>query len=69
MEERRRRRRRTKFTEEQKSKMLEFAEKLGWKPQKHDEEEIVKFCRAVGISRRVFKVWLSNNRHKRMVCN
>lgn len=55
---------RTKITDEQRSKMRRFAEKLGWKPQKHDEEDVEKFCREVGISRKMFKVWLSNNRRR-----
>ncbi|PIM98041.1 hypothetical protein CDL12_29481 [Handroanthus impetiginosus] len=55
---------RTKFTEEQKEKMLGFAEKLGWKLQRKDEEdEIERFCRGVGISRKVFKVWMHNHKN------
>ncbi|CAK7324856.1 unnamed protein product [Dovyalis caffra] len=55
---------RTKFTAEQKEKMLEFAEKLGWKLQRKDEEdEVERFCRGVGISRQVFKVWMHNHKN------
>ncbi|KAI3455122.1 hypothetical protein Pfo_011785 [Paulownia fortunei] len=55
---------RTKFTEEQKEKMLGFAEKLGWRLQRKDEEdEIERFCRGVGISRKVFKVWMHNHKN------
>ncbi|KAK4395525.1 Zinc-finger homeodomain protein 11 [Sesamum angolense] len=55
---------RTKFTAEQKEKMLGFAEKLGWKLQRKDEEdEIERFCRGVGISRKVFKVWMHNHKN------
>lgn len=55
---------RTKFSPEQKEKMLEFAEKLGWKLQRKDEEdEVEKFCRGVGVSRQVFKVWMHNHKN------
>ncbi|OWM62663.1 zinc-finger homeodomain protein 9-like [Punica granatum] len=55
---------RTKFTPEQKEKMLEFAEKLGWKLQRKDlEDEIERFCRSVGVSRQVFKVWMHNHKN------
>lgn len=53
---------RTKFTREQKEKMMELAEKLGWKIQKQDEEEVDKFCSEIGIKRQVFKVWMHNNK-------
>ncbi|KAG6627721.1 zinc-finger homeodomain protein 10-like [Carya illinoinensis] len=55
---------RTKFTQDQKEKMLAFAEKLGWKLQRKDlDEEIEKFCRSVGVSRQVFKVWMHNHKN------
>ncbi|CAA2986208.1 zinc-finger homeodomain 9-like [Olea europaea subsp. europaea] len=55
---------RTKFTEDQKEKMLAFAEKLGWKLQRKDkEDEIERFCKGVGISRKVFKVWMHNHKN------
>ncbi|KAL5557300.1 hypothetical protein UlMin_039536 [Ulmus minor] len=53
---------RTKFTPEQKDKMMEFAEKLGWRIQKHDEQEVQSFCSEVGVKRPVFKVWMHNNK-------
>lgn len=53
---------RTKFSEEQKERMMEFAEKLGWKMQKGDEDEVVKFCEEVRVKRQVFKVWMHNNK-------
>ncbi|KAK7821650.1 zinc-finger homeodomain protein 12 [Quercus suber] len=53
---------RTKFSQEQKDKMMEFAEKLGWKIQKHDEQDVQNFCLEVGIKRQVFKVWMHNNK-------
>ena len=55
---------RTKFSADQKEKMLGFAEKLGWKLQRKDlEEEIERFCRSVGVSRQVFKVWMHNHKN------
>nr|DAD32363.1 TPA_asm: hypothetical protein HUJ06_011214 [Nelumbo nucifera] len=55
---------RTKFTTEQKEKMLAFAEKLGWRIQRRDQEdEIERFCRTVGVSRQVFKVWMHNHKN------
>ncbi|KAK9284624.1 hypothetical protein L1049_023800 [Liquidambar formosana] len=53
---------RTKFSQEQKDKMMEFAEKLGWKIQKQDEQQVGQFCAEVGIKRQVFKVWMHNNK-------
>lgn len=55
---------RSKFTEDQKEKMLGFAEKLGWKLQRKDlNDEIERFCRSVGVSRQVFKVWMHNHKN------
>ncbi|XP_061361897.1 zinc-finger homeodomain protein 4-like [Gastrolobium bilobum] len=55
---------RTKFTTEQKEKMLGFAEKLGWKLQRKElDDEIERFCRSVGVSRQVFKVWMHNHKN------
>ncbi|KAJ7559524.1 hypothetical protein O6H91_04G089500 [Diphasiastrum complanatum] len=58
-----RKRFRTKFSSEQKDKMLSFAEKLGWKIQKHDEAEVQQFCEETGVKRHVLKVWMHNNKH------
>ncbi|KAE8679866.1 Zinc-finger homeodomain protein 5 [Hibiscus syriacus] len=54
---------RTKFTQEQKDKMLELAEKLGWRINKQDEDEVEKFCTEYGVKRKVFKVWMHNNKN------
>ncbi|XP_043711453.1 zinc-finger homeodomain protein 5-like [Telopea speciosissima] len=54
---------RTKFTQHQKDRMLEFAEKLGWKIQKQDELEVQQFCEEVGVKRQVLKVWMHNNKN------
>ncbi|KAG8049927.1 hypothetical protein GUJ93_ZPchr0009g2070 [Zizania palustris] len=42
---------RTKFTPEQKDKMLAFAERVGWRIQKHDEASVQQFCDEVGVKR------------------
>ncbi|GKV09448.1 hypothetical protein SLEP1_g20948 [Rubroshorea leprosula] len=54
---------RTKFTPEQKEKMLTFAETLGWRIQKHDESAVEQFCEETGVKRPVLKVWMHNNKH------
>ncbi|THU51307.1 hypothetical protein C4D60_Mb06t29650 [Musa balbisiana] len=46
---------RTKFTPEQKEKMLSFAEKVGWKLQKQEESVVQQFCQEIGVKRRVLK--------------
>ncbi|XP_042043355.1 zinc-finger homeodomain protein 2-like isoform X1 [Salvia splendens] len=54
---------RTKFTAEQKERMLSLAERLDWKIQKQDEELVQQFCGEEGIKRHVLKVWMHNNKH------
>ncbi|URE13202.1 ZF-HD protein dimerization region containing protein [Musa troglodytarum] len=54
---------RTKFTPEQKEKMLCFAEKIGWRLQKQEEGAVQQFCQEIGVRRRVLKVWMHNNKH------
>ncbi|CAA7400927.1 unnamed protein product [Spirodela intermedia] len=54
---------RTKFTQEQKEKMLAFAEKVGWRIQKHDEAAVQQFCTEAAVKRHVLKVWMHNNKH------
>lgn len=58
-----RKRFRTKFTQDQKEKMYHFAERVGWKMQKRDEEVIQEFCNDVGVDRGVLKVWMHNNKN------
>nr|GME08317.1 zinc-finger homeodomain protein 6-like [Ipomoea batatas] len=53
---------RTKFTQQQKQQMHEFAEKIGWRIQKQDDQEVHKFCSEVGVKRQVFKVWMHNSK-------
>ncbi|XP_074302258.1 zinc-finger homeodomain protein 2-like [Silene latifolia] len=56
-------RHRTKFSQEQKDKMLALAETLGWKIQKCDESVVQQFCDETGVKRHVLKVWMHNNKH------
>ncbi|XP_027075059.1 zinc-finger homeodomain protein 9-like [Coffea eugenioides] len=58
-----RKRYRTKFTPDQKEKMLDFAEKVGWKIQKRDEDLIAEFCNEIGVDKGVLKVWMHNNKN------
>lgn len=58
-----RKRHRTKFTPEQKEKMVSLAERLGWRIQKEDDEAVKCFCEETGVSRHVLKVWMHNNKH------
>ncbi|CAN6440250.1 unnamed protein product [Victoria cruziana] len=60
-----RKRFRTKFTQEQKDKMLAFADKLGWRIQKHDDMELQQFCMEVGVKRHVLKQLLPASDHRR----
>ncbi|XP_027360509.1 zinc-finger homeodomain protein 6-like [Abrus precatorius] len=53
---------RTKFSQQQKDRMMEFADKIGWKIQKQNEQEVQQFCTQVGVKRQVFKVWMHNNK-------
>jgi ZF-HD class homeobox domain-containing protein len=54
---------RTKFTAEQKDRMREFAHRVGWRIHKPDSDAVDAFCAQVGVSRRVLKVWMHNNKH------
>uniref|UniRef100_A0A1J3CW13 Zinc-finger homeodomain protein 1 n=1 Tax=Noccaea caerulescens TaxID=107243 RepID=A0A1J3CW13_NOCCA len=58
-----RKRHRTKFTAEQKERMLGLAERIGWRIQRQDDEVIQRFCQETGVPRQVLKVWLHNNKH------
>ncbi|KAD4386166.1 hypothetical protein E3N88_26335 [Mikania micrantha] len=54
---------RTKFTADQKDRMLAFSESLGWRIQKQDEAAVQQFCAETGVKRHVLKVWMHNNKH------
>ncbi|KAL8117150.1 hypothetical protein AgCh_015162 [Apium graveolens] len=56
-----RKRFRTKFSQQQKEKMFGFAERVGWKIPKRDED-IINFCSEIGVDRSVLKVWMHNNK-------
>ncbi|XP_022891238.1 zinc-finger homeodomain protein 10-like [Olea europaea var. sylvestris] len=58
-----RKRSRTKFSQGQKEKMYSFSEKLGWKLQKCDETAAEEFCRQIGVTKAVLKVWMHNNKN------
>nr|GFA02113.1 hypothetical protein [Tanacetum cinerariifolium] len=58
-----RKRFRTKFSQEQKEKMQNFAEKVGWKMQRCHDKMVTDFCNDIGIKRRIFKVWMHNNKN------
>ncbi|KAJ6683902.1 hypothetical protein OIU85_007585 [Salix viminalis] len=58
-----RKRFRTKFSQSQKEKMYQFAERVGWKMQKRDEELVQGFCNEVGVDKGVLKVWMHNNKN------
>lgn len=58
-----RKRFRTKFSQGQKEKMFEFAERVGWKMQKRDEDLVAEFCSEVGVDKGVLKVWMHNNKN------
>lgn len=42
--------------------MFGFAERVGWKIQKRDEQDIINFCSEIGVDRSVLKVWMHNNK-------
>ncbi|CAN0923657.1 Zinc-finger homeodomain protein 8 [Linum grandiflorum] len=61
-----RKRARTRFTSDQKTRMHDFAERLGWKMLRGNEDKIVEdFCAGIGVRRNVFKVWMHNNKHRK----
>ncbi|KAL8052505.1 hypothetical protein ABFX02_05G009200 [Erythranthe guttata] len=58
-----RKRFRSKFSQEQKEKMRSFSAEMGWKMQKSDEAAVREFCREIGVTRGVLKVWMHNNKN------
>ncbi|KAI4298963.1 hypothetical protein L6164_032467 [Bauhinia variegata] len=63
--EMRHRKTRIRFTPEQKAQLMNFAVRIGWRTRHTPETLIENFCREMGITRRVLRDWLSNNRHLR----
>ncbi|KAL8247112.1 hypothetical protein R6Q59_008328 [Mikania micrantha] len=55
---------RSRFSVDQKEKMQGFAERIGWKMLKKDEGMIMGFCMDIGVTKRVFKVWMHNHKKK-----
>lgn len=43
--------------------MLKFAERVGWKMQKKDEDFVQDSFNEIGIERWVLKVWMHNNKN------
>ncbi|KAI4339574.1 hypothetical protein MLD38_024500 [Melastoma candidum] len=58
-----RKRFRTKFSQGQKEKMLEFAERVGWRMQRSELGNVREFCQGIGVDKNVFKVWMHNNKN------
>ncbi|XVF68206.1 hypothetical protein PTKIN_Ptkin10aG0186100 [Pterospermum kingtungense] len=56
---------RTRLTKEQKMEMARFADKVGWRSRRRDHAEIHQFCEAIGITKRVFVIWMSNSRRRK----
>lgn len=54
---------RSRFTHEQREKMLDFAGARGWKIQKRDENVVKEFRNEIGVKLQVFKAWVQNNKH------
>ncbi|KVI09120.1 zinc-finger homeodomain protein 11-like [Cynara cardunculus var. scolymus] len=59
----RKKRFRSKFSQDQKAKMQEFAERIGWKMPKKEDETIAGFCNEIGVDKGVFKVWMHNHKN------
>jgi len=53
----------TKFTHEQRKKMLDFAMILGWKIKNNYENVVEEFCNEIAVKRHVFNVWMYKNKH------
>ncbi|KAJ6432303.1 hypothetical protein OIU84_019526 [Salix udensis] len=65
-----RKRARTKFSQEQKEKMYLFAEKLGWRLLRgNNDRGVEEFCSEIGVTRNIFKVWMHNNRSRKEKLN
>ncbi|VVB09269.1 unnamed protein product [Arabis nemorensis] len=43
--------------------MQEFADRVNWKMQKRDEDDVRDFCRQIGVDKSVLKVWMHNNKN------
>ena len=54
---------RSKTTAEQRSRMREFAYRVGWSIRKAGAGAVDAFCAQVGVPRRALRMWMANNRH------
>ncbi|XBI16539.1 zinc-finger homeodomain protein 9-like [Aegilops tauschii subsp. strangulata] len=61
-----RKRSRTMFTADQKLRMQELSEHLGWRLQKRDKDIIEARCHDIGVSKNVFRNWMNNKKRKRL---
>ncbi|KAJ7968026.1 Zinc-finger homeodomain protein [Quillaja saponaria] len=52
--------------QEQKERLLSFAQRLGWRYHYWAHEAIEQFCEEMGIERRGFMMWLGNNRKRQL---
>ncbi|XP_052206760.1 zinc-finger homeodomain protein 5-like [Diospyros lotus] len=50
------------FNKEQKQKMLDLAEKLGWRVLKEKKELIHHYCEEIGVKTSSFRDWVYNNK-------
>ncbi|XP_052191122.1 zinc-finger homeodomain protein 5-like [Diospyros lotus] len=53
---------RTRFSREQREKMLGLAEEIGWRTRKEHKEAMRQLCEEIGVTPHVFKVWVKNNK-------
>ncbi|RWW12196.1 hypothetical protein GW17_00024147 [Ensete ventricosum] len=58
---------RTQFSEYQKARMAEFADSTGWRIKRNcngTHDEMLGFCRDIGVTLKCFKQWVHHNRQK-----
>lgn len=60
------RKKRVTYSLEMRNQLMRFADSIGWKPRKDNYEEIERFCSEIKMTRTMFIIWLSNNRHRAM---
>ncbi|KAF6982590.1 hypothetical protein CFC21_000968 [Triticum aestivum] len=57
-------RKRSRTTTDQKLRMEELSEHLGWRLQKRDKDFIEARCHDIGVSKKVFRNWMNNKKRK-----
>jgi ZF-HD class homeobox domain-containing protein len=55
-----RKRFRSRLSPEQKERMRDLSDRLGWRLQRREEAAVEDCCREIGVTRGVFKVWMHN---------